>query len=167
MVPFLIITAERLNIIAMPKEKYPNCKNKRKINNRPYIRWLLCWYAYQKYLCESHYTCELAIQCVIWIGHISLFFKRNDKEVLLNCCWNFTLKFNVYFWYWNSNPKLILLYILFDEKSHGWTTIIFTANFNQSSFSKSCLTSNVKYVQYFGYTLPHISSRYTAQICNR
>ena len=28
-------------------------------------------------------------------------------------------------------------------------------------FQKSCLTSNVKYVQYFGYTLPHISSIYT------
>ena len=126
------------------------------------------WYTYQKV--------PLQISLHVWTSNTMrnlnraylLFFKRNDKEVFYNCCCNFTLKFSVYFWYWNLNPKLILLlYNLFDEKSHGWTTIIFTANFNQSSFSKSCLTSNVKYVQYFGYTLPHISSRYTAQICNR
>ena len=90
---------------------------KRKINKGLMPHCYSYWYTYQKV--------PLQISLHVWTSNTMrnlnraylLFLKRNDKEVFYNCCCNFTLKFSVYFWYWNLNPKLILLlYCVFAEE---------------------------------------------------
>ena len=62
-------------------------------------------------------------------------------------------------WYWNFNFYLIhtILWILFDEKVMDLNHKHFYRKLKPKLPLKGCLTSNIKYVQYFGYT-HHISS---------